>query len=229
MAIYHYRNSPLIDRIEMQTPHPGITTATIITAPGVDIKHLQALREHLSGNGISTLMDTVDGHTAIQVRGIRDENALLTCLNKLGLANGSVEKELTAADKNAPKESFGDKVRGKSLFLSALFYDLGNISYIMSGIRRGQHNENGKFTSNDIAELLVGAAFGIGDAVMTGYGKDRGDEELHAVANGLKRHLHRKGIVVPGGDELNPENLHQNGVFKAVDRWLRNISCMSNA
>lgn len=230
MAIYHYQNSGVIDRIEVKSLRPGISQATIITQENADPEKLEQLRKALGSHKISTLMDNVEGRAAIQVRGIKEEKELLATLGKIGLSPaGHAKKELT--DNDRKKYSVKDRVRGKAMFLSSIFYDIGNAAFVVSGIQRGRHNPDGKFTRNDISELMIGVTFGLGDVLMTIYGHDKGDEELSAAAAGLKRHLHKKGIAVPEGDELNPDSLHQSGAAKTADRWLRKnigrVKCMT--
>jgi len=229
MAIYHYNNSPLLDRIEVREPRPGIMQATIVAVNTADVSKLEQLREALGKHNISTLMDTVDGRPAIQVRGIRNEKPLFSALQSLGLAVNGTQKEITPDDQKK-KLSYSDRVRGKALFLSAVFYDLGNISYIISGIQRARHTK-GPFEYKNLSESMTGVAFAVGDAFMTAYGHEQGDEELKAVSSALSRHLHGKGIQVPQSDVLTPESLHQSGVFKAADRWLRkhiiHVKCLS--
>ena len=47
--------------------------------------------------------------------------------------------------------------------------------------------------------MLIGAAFGVGDLVMTAYGHHRGDEELTAATEGLKKHLADNDITITRG------------------------------
>ena len=229
MAIYRYKNSPLIDRIEIHTLRSGIAQATIIAKDTVGADQMEALCAELGKAKFSTLKDTVDGHTAIQVRGLSQPKNLLIALNKIHAVGGELTKEETPGDKKQ-KHSFSDKVKNKALYLSALFYDLGNISLIISGIQRGRHNGTG-FTSKDWTEIGTGLAFSVGDVLMTCYGKDKGDEELKVVDRDLRHHLTQKGIEIPIGDALNADSLHKSGAMKATSDWIRDhivyIKCMS--
>jgi hypothetical protein len=229
MAIYRYKDSPLVDHVKVDMSHQGAARATIVSAANVDKAKFEALRMQLGAKDISTLMDTVNGRPTLQIRGFKDADALLNALTQVGISRTGMKIEKTAEDKKT--KSFRDKVRGKALFLSAIFYDLGNIAFIISGIQRGRHNKSGRLESHDYSEIGTGAAFSVGDLLMTFFGHDKGDEELQAAAWGLKRHLHKKGIEVPEGDALNPDTLHQSGTLKATDRWLRkhiiHIKCLS--
>ncbi len=218
MATYHYKNAALIERVEVTSPRVNITHATIIASKKADGTALEEVRKKLGRLGYSTLMDEVDGDAAIQVRGIKSESKLIKDLEVLDLAGDGAEKDLTKAPERKP--SFSERVRGSALFLSAVFYDIGNIAFIVSGFARGKHNRDGRLTSNDWSEIGIGAAFGLGDVLMTIYGHERGDEELTVAAQGLKKHLHQKGIEVPRADTLNPDTLYQSGVMKAANRWL---------
>lgn len=230
MAIYHYKNAALIDRVEISSPHPMIAQATLIARQDADSNQLETLRKKLGRLGFSTLMDiAANGCPEIQVRGLKDEKSFIAALGKLDLAHNGVEKDF---DKLPKKETgFGARVRGKALFLSALFYDIGNIALGISGIQAGRHNPDGKMTPNDKSEFKTGLAFALGDVLMTIYGNAKGDEELIAANQGLRRHLHQKGIKLPQENDLNPDTLHQSGAMKVTDRWLRKhitrIKCLT--
>lgn len=218
MAIFHCKDSELIERVDITSPRVGITQATIIARESADPAKLQTLREHLTQAGCSSLMDVKNGCAVIQVRGISD----VKHLEKTLLSSGSVPSihiEATADDHIT--RSLGEKLSSNSLLLSALFYDLGNIAFIVSGIQRGRHNPGGRFTTNDYSEILTGAAFSVGDILMTIYGKDKGDEELAAARDGLSAHLEKKGIRPPEADVLSPDTLHQSGFVKHTSDWLR--------
>ena len=217
MPVYHYQDSPLVDSVEIGTTAAGATQATMLVADNVSAGRLDKLREDLGADNYSTLMDNIDGKTAIQVRGIKSEATLLASLKKLGIHDGNLTIEMHTKDNQ--KQQFSGKIRQNSLFLSALFYDLGNLAYIVSGIQRGRHNKSGKFTSNDKSEIMIGAAFSVGDVLMTVYGFNKGDEELNAAAQGLKQYLKEHDVQLPEANVLNPDTLHQSGALKAIDRW----------
>ena len=229
MANYHYKESSLIESVTFQMPHPGIAQATIVAKKEATPEQLEALRVQLGAHDFSTMMDMVDGVPAIAVRGLKDEKKLLTTLVQIGVTGDGFTKEATPED--SQKVDFHDKVRGKALFLSAIFYDLGNAAFIASGIMRGRHNLDGKLTAHDKSEMLIGGAFSVGDVLMTVAGENKGDEELRAVEEGLQHHLNRKGVVIPEGNALNPDTLHQSGAFKAVHNWLHShviqVKCLS--
>ena len=229
MPIYRYNHPTTIERIELRTTQPDVLQATLVTTSVTTAAQLERIRGLLAEAHFSTLIDRVDGHDIIEVRGINKEESLMKALAPLGLNNNDASKEVLPKDN--PVLGFRERVRGKSLLLSALFYDLGNIAFFVSGIQRGRHNPDGKLTSNDISEILIGGAFSVGDVLMTMYGNHRGDEELSAAALALKRHLHQKGIALPEGDAMTPDNVHESGAFKAVDRWLRrhivHVKCLT--
>lgn len=211
------------------TARAGIVRATLTASPNTDAAQLERLRMQLGAEGFSTLMDTVNGRATLEIRGVKNANILLESLAKTGAIQGDETKEYTV-DHSKPV-SFGKRVRGKAFYFSSLFYNLGNVAYIISGIQRGRHNKDGKITSHDVSETMIGAAFSVGDIFMTAYGHDKGDEELQAADQGLRRYLRQKGIQIPQGDTLNPDLLHQSGVVKATHRWMHKhigrIKCLT--
>jgi len=213
-----YRHShPIIDRVELSSPQRGLYHARIIGTDGADAISMKELRNYLGSKSISTLMDTdKEGREIIEVRGLKNDKQLSTVLKSYGVNEVKPEGEL----ENKGSGSFMEKISDNALFLSALWYDLGNIAFLVSGYQRGKHNKDGKFTSSDISEMMIGAAFGVGDLAMTFCGKDRGNNELIAVEEGLKEHLKKAGIELPKGNSLSPEGVHKSGAAQEIFRWI---------
>lgn len=219
MAVYHYKHA-LIKEVEVTSPHAGATQASIVARDDAPPEQLAKLRFKLAGQSVTTLMDSENGHAILRVRGLKNEKQLTHALQKTGLGPSS-DKTLTAADRNHQKARFSERVRNRSLLLSALFYDLGNIALFVSGIQRGRHNPDGKMTSNDRSEFNSGLAFAVGDILMTIYGDKKGDGQLQAAANSLEQHLREKGIAIPEGAALDPDSLHQSGAMQEINNWMR--------
>jgi hypothetical protein len=218
MTTYDYSDSRVISQLQLSSPAVGHIRARIIAEEPATREALDTLRRKLAAHGFSTLMHVSDGTPSIEVRGIRSEDGLVTALEKIGYHATSIRKD---PEKDGYRASgLREQLRNNPFFLSALFYDLGNLALIISGVQRGRHNRGGKFTKGDYAELLTGAAFTVGDLLMTAYGKEKGDEELRAASEGLSAHLAEKGYHIPHSDALTPETLHKTGVMQAASEWL---------
>lgn len=218
MTVYHCPNSELLERIEIHAPHHDVNVAAITARDCATAEQLEQLRSALGKKGYSTLMDVKDGHSVVEVRGISNVDGFIKHIKATGMTGHALVKDETTVEHK--KSGFRDKVRGKAFFLSAIFYDIGNLALIISGIQKGRHNPDGKMTKHDWSELGIGGSFAVGDILMTIYDA-KGNEELLAASQGLKKHLHQKGIEVPPADILNPDMLHQTGAVKATDRWIR--------
>ena len=218
MTTYHCQNSEVIERVEVHSPHHDSNVASITAHDCATGEQLEQLRAALGKKGYSTLMNVKDDKTAVEVRGIDNIPKFITQLKATGMAGHALVKDESTVEHQ--KIGFGDKLRSKSFFLSAIFYDIGNLALIISGIQKGRHNPNGKMTRHDKSELGIGASFAVGDILMTIYDA-KGNEELLAANQALTEHLRQKGIEVPSVDTLNPDMLHQTGAVKATDRWLR--------
>ncbi|MDX2074551.1 MAG: hypothetical protein SFX19_09360 [Alphaproteobacteria bacterium] len=219
MAIHHCHQS-LIERVEFHSPRKGLVHACIIPTPQMNAEDLTDLRGYLGSKGLSTLMDVHDGHNVIEVRGVKDDKTLVQLLREHGAITGETRIEGTPNDK-AHETTLMGSIADNSLFLSALFYDLGNVAYLVSGYQRGRHNKGGKFTANDVSEMMIGAAFSVGDLAMTFCGGDLGNHELMAVQDALKTHLKEKGIEVPKGDALTPDSLYKSGAMQETYAWVQ--------
>ncbi len=227
MPVYRYPNSPLIESVEV-TQQPVGYSATIVMHKDAKKQDIEDLRAQLA-KSFYTLADTVDGNTALQVRGIKNPDDLFEASGELGLTS-ETQKETILADKKKPA-SYGERIRRSSFFLSALLYDLGNIALIISGLVHGRHNPDGKLTSHDKSEIGIGAAFSLGDILMTAYGQDDSSDEFAAANAGLRKHLQKKNIVIPNGDALTPESLYKSGAIEEIHNWLHKnigrIKCLT--
>lgn len=219
MAIYHFDNG-LIKDMEVTFPHPGEVVAKLRAADGASHEAIVDLRQRLADQSLTTLMDSENDKPVMLIRGLKNEKDLTKALHKAGIG-APKDKTLTEEDKKRTKLTFSEKVHDQSLWLSALFYDLGNAAFFASGYFRGKHNPDGKMTPNDKSEIKIGAAFALGDILMTFYGHKKGDEQLQAASNSLSQHLQNKGIKIPQGAALNPDTLHQSGAVREVNNWIR--------
>lgn len=229
MAKYHYNDSALIECVEVSTHNIG-SSATIILKDDALPNEVEELILQLAKRDLPTMRDVVDGKQAIQVRGIKNEAKLFTASDQLSLEKHTTTKEAMAGDK-AAKKGLVNSIQKSPLFLAALFYDLANAAFFVSGIQRGRHNPDGKFTGSDMAEMAVGGAFSAGDILMTIYGRDRGAEELSAASEGLRKHLASKGIDIPTKDTVSPDTLYQSGILRETHNWLHknvlSVKCLA--
>ncbi|MBI1275087.1 hypothetical protein GC177_03860 [bacterium] len=156
----------------------------------------------------------LDNQASQMIRGAKAQQADMF---NLALARGAQEADRTPA-----------KATPNTRFLSSLLYNLGNISCIVSGIQRGRHNPDGKFTMNDISELMVGVSFSVGDVLMAAVSKDA-PSEIERLEHGLKDHLQRHRIKLPA--QPNAENIHKSGALPAVYDFIKNnivsIKCIT--
>lgn len=219
MAVYHYDNGP-VERVAFTSLNEGSSEADIIVRAGTPAENLAQMRANLSAKSITALPDVIDGKPALRVRGLTNEQQLMKALQKEGVGAYS-DKTITDADRNRKRPSFSEKIHDKSLLLSALFYDLGNIAYVVSGLQRGKHNPSGKMTAHDKSEMMTGVAFSFGDVLMTIYGSKKGDERIQQAAGSLAQHLHEKGIEIPKGAALDPASLYHSGAMKETHNWMK--------
>ena len=219
MTRYHYSDSPLVESVEINAHNIG-SSATIILRENAPPAEIDELILRLARLDMPTMKDVVDGKVAIQVRGIKNEEKLFSASDKLNPQKNATNKEMLPGDTTSGKKGFVSRLQKSPLFLSAIFYDMANAAFFVSGIQRGRHNPDGKFTASDISEMAIGGAWGAGDVLMTIYGKDRGAEELSAASEGLRKHLKTKGLEIPDQDTVNPDTLYQSGVLRETHNWL---------
>lgn len=217
MTTYHYQNSPVIDHVEIRLPSYGLMHASIVAKPDASSKQLEQLRQQLAGSGFSVFMDVAKGQPSLEIRGCPSDKALFKALSNVGHSHIGARKEVSTKTVQKPPTLL-DRLRNKALFLSAIFYDLGNSAFFVSSFQRARHNPDGKATSNDISEAMIGGAFFVGDGLMTIYGSDKGNEELNVAAAGLTKHLKQQGV------QLTEQAPPRRGFLATAHSWMhRNI------
>ena len=105
-----------------------------------------------------------------------------------------------------------------------MFYNLGALTWIISGIMRAKHNSDGKFTKADISELMVGVVLGSGSLMLTSFGKDNKKHPMLAFSDGLSEYLKKQGVVLPTAADATPESIHKSGFFPAAAEFLKKNS-----
>src|SRR5205823_2613996 len=142
-------------------------------------------------------IDTEENRDTLVIPEIKDEKTLFTVLETGKWIAGAPQVSATREDKDTAANSKKNRLKKNSLFLSALFYDLGNLSFMVSGYQRAKHNRDGKWTASDISEMMVGIMFSVGDVLLTAYGSEMPKNPLIEFSDELSQHLKRHGVVMP--------------------------------
>jgi len=227
MPLYRWPTGT-IAQLESAVLAPGKIEVIVRPHAGADPKSLHALHHALSKNGIVHFINGEGNDYRLIIPDIKDEKPLLALLENGGWTAGLPQVIATPADKQIAQDSMREKIQKNAVFGSALFYDLGNISCIVSGIQRARHNRDGKWTASDVSEMMMGVAFSIGDALLTVYGKDKTKDPLIAFSEALSSHLTQQGIDIPAA---TPDSVHKSGFFASVNDFLSyhitSIKCLS--
>lgn len=217
-------------QVESITMAPGKVEAILRPREGASANELGGLHDALIQKGISNYIGWDKGDMLI-IPEVADEKALLSVLTEGKWTSGNPQTIATAADKQIAKDSVAQKIQKNTVFGSAILYNLGNLSQIVSGIQRARHNRDGKWTSNDVSEMMTGIAFTIGDLLLLGYGKDKKDDPLIAFSNALSGHLKQHGVELP--KSADAEAIAKSGFFSSVNEFLSHnitpIKCLSEA
>ncbi len=223
--------SGTIAELESITNAPGKVEIILRPQKDASADSLTQLRQSLGASGMVNYVDADEQGDRLIIPVIKDEKLLLSKLTDGGWIKGEPTITQTSEDKEIKQDSTQAKIKKNALLLSALFYDLGNVSCMVSGYVRGKHNKDGKFTASDLSEMGVGAAFSVGDILLTIYGKEKKQDPLIAFTDELKGYLKQHHIEVPTGVGATPDAIHKAGVFQGAHEFLQHnvtsIKCLS--
>lgn len=154
---------------------------------------LQALRSAFREHGWASSSDIRDGKPVLRLTGLPNAEALLTLLQTQHAIEGAPHTTTQTANDNAP-HGLLDATLKNSLRASGIFYTIGNLLFIMSGVAR-----------KDNAQLGTGLSFTAGDALLTAFGGKDDARQFKSLLIKLKDHLDERGIAIPEHAALNAE------------------------
>ncbi len=197
----------------------GKTYAVLRPHTGVEPATLAAIHTALDQKNIMNFARQTPEGNALILPDVSSEKELLGLLADGGWCQGTPQIMAMASDKKP--ENTKSFIERNPTLMSALFFDMGSISWVISGIQRARHNRGGKFTGSDISEMMAGITFLSANMLLTAYGSDKKKHPMAAFSDGLTKHLHETGIRLPNPQEATPESIHKSGFFDSVDSFLK--------
>ncbi len=212
-----WNGESLISKVELREQGKGHMVAYVHAADHgkEDYPKLFALREEFKKKGWATSSDNHRGKSVLRVTGIENEQQLTEMLQSSRAIQGNAR---VSQQDVAGQDSTGvvDFVKSNSLRASGLFYMLGDILFIKSGLARG----------NDIAQMGTGISFAAGDAALMAFGGKDDKRQFKSLLTKLRRHLEKEGVEIPQGTAINAETMAKPGGFleKSYDFIHENIN-----
>lgn len=155
--------------------------------------NLHTLRELFRKQGWASSSDKRNGEPVLRLTGFKNENDLIELLQNSGYVENQASIEKSDKRKKAHKGA-ASSLKANSLRTSGLFYMLGNILFIMSGIKR-----------HDKSQIGTGTFFAIGDSALMAFGGKDDRRQFNSLLKKLKKHLDDHGIEIPEGAAINAE------------------------
>lgn len=219
MPLYRWSSGSIA---QMETTRTPVGTHRVVLRARADAKpdQLCAIENDLSRAGIKHFIDLGENGAAdaLVIPEIKDDKQVRTLLESKQHVQG--QPQTIALKQDSQKDNKSAKLKKNSLMLAATFYNLGNISQITSGIMRGRHNQDGKFTSHDWSEMMVGVAFTLGNLLFTVYNPKEHKNEVNTFSDALADHLRSHGVeVAPPGNAVPEATKH--GAFSGVNQKLK--------
>ncbi len=198
---YQWDAPSLITRIDVRAQDKNGAVAYIYPPENAQehAPKLLALRDRFKQMGWATNSDNRYGKSVLRVSGLANENELLALLQTGNHIMGAARISTTA---NNSHEGLGDSLRSNSLRASGIFYTLGNILFIISGIRRKDNDQIG-----------TGVSFAVGDSLLTAFGGKDDRRQFKSLLTKLTKHLEEKGIAIPEGAAITAETMAAKGGF----------------
>lgn len=196
---YRWPAGGLIERIDIRQQSNGRAVAYLYADESEEARPArQELRALLRMKGWGTLSDNREGKYALRISGFANSNDLLEVIRNSPhyTANPTVEP---LTDKT-PKQSVGESVRANTLRGAGIFYSLGNLIYLASGVLRNR--EQGTNQHGQIGSALV---WGAGDALIATVGGRDDSRQFSSLVSKLKGHYERSGIEIPKTAAIHSE------------------------
>lgn len=229
----HYRwpesEAELVDSIELVRQKNGRSVAYLHAKEDPALKQQRLeVRAAIRAKGWGTLSDFRDGKYVLRVNGLRDEASLLEFLSHAGLTKGTPTIHTQQAEQEAPK-GFIDGLRANSLRWSGIFYSLGNVVYLASGLLRNYESKEKK--QGQIRSALT---WGAGDLLVTAIGGKDDGRQLTSLLHKLKTHYEREGVDIPVTSAIHSETDDYNRGFKNkasnfLHEYLNQIKCLTES
>ncbi len=202
---YQWPSSRVIARVDTRAHGPDEIVAYLYAAPDItDAAQLKHVRQQLLAQGWASSPVRQDGQFALRVTGIPNDQTLLDLLRTQRL----VEGEPNRTSRAAPSPRGLDAIRAQSLRSSAMFYALGDLLFLVSGVMRSR--EKGK---TDYGQIGTGASFLTGDVLLSVFGGHNESRQLKSLLGDLKHHLQEKGVAIPDASTLTAETTAKPGGF----------------
>jgi len=199
---YQWDSPSTIPRIDVRSQGKDNVVAYIYP-PDNASEHspeLIELRNRFKQMGWASNSDNRGGKQVLRLTGFGDEREIITLLKTGKSVVGNPEITTTASNDHS---GFGEKLLSNSLRSSGLFYMLGDILFVLSGIKRG----------NDRAQIETGLAFAAGDAALMAFGGKDDKRQFKSLLTKLSNHLEEKGIAIPHSAAINAETMASKGGF----------------
>ena len=184
-----------------------VQEAVILLRPqdGSQVKSIDA---QMVDQGLSVNYDMVDERPALRITGFKKIQDVVSILQSSGAVKG---ESLKSAGGQEVEVSTWQRMRANSLVLSAVFYQLGNISTALSGWFR-----------QDAHELRTGLLFGVGDTTMLLFGKRSDTEKHNSVMQGFGEALKQNGFSPAFGSSFADNSYGKVSGWQKVRNFMHN-------
>lgn len=157
-----------------------------------DPARLSALHTALRHKHIVHFAEHTAQGNALILPEIGDEKALLDLLAEGGWSQGQPQTIAMASDRK--QQSAQSFIARNPTLTSALLFDFGGLTWVISGIQRTRHNLSRSITGSDLSEMLAGVTFLAANLLLTAYGRDQKKHPMVAFSDGLSAHLQQQGV-----------------------------------
>lgn len=199
-----WENACLISKVELREQGKGHTVAYVHAAERAESDHEQlfALREEFKRKGWATSSDNHHGRAVLRVTGIENEKQLTDLLQSNHAVEGPA-RQSQADVAGQDSKGIADFIKSNSLRASGLFYMLGDVLFIKSGLVRDKNKKLG--------QMGMGISFAVGDAALMAFGGRDDRRQFKSLLTKLKKHLDTQGVEIPQGMALTSETLSKPG------------------
>ncbi|MES2984920.1 MAG: hypothetical protein V4735_07030 [Pseudomonadota bacterium] len=221
---YRWGAGSAIAQVDVRAQHNGHAVAYVYADPKVAPETLQTIRAAIRLKGWGTLSDHRNDRFGLRVSGLKDGHELIELLSHQD-GIGKPTQEATTADAVEKPKTFIENVKAHSLRGAGIFYSMGNVVYLMSGVLRSR--EQGKIDHGQIGSSLI---WGAGDALVAAIGGRDDSRQLTSLLTKLRNHYDNEGIEIPQNSAIHVETSTKgktlgNRTYDFLHEYLNPIKC----
>lgn len=208
MAILSFPQSGLIDEVIIRKNEAGALRAYLHAKENAPPAQLKEINRFFKDQAQwKTVPYAENGRAYLEVRGFESEDELMTALVANRFAEGQPQYRPEPGD-DIP---LGDRVRKQALWISNLFYLVGDANFFLYGLK-----------GREALDAAAGVFYGLGTVSSMIFGrKEPSERQIHDISEQMTKFMNEKQIQIPYDASIHALiDESKKGSLQKLDDWL---------